>query len=387
MFSERTDWPRDANPLSKAIDTAVGRFDVLDLAASNPTKVNLPMDRGAIAAALAEGAQVDYEPESLGMETARVAVSDYYGRRGVLVDPNQVMITATTSEAYTHLFRLLADPGDAVLAAAPTYPLFDFLTDAANVELQTHRLTYEEQWGLDPDALEAAVTPRTRALLSVAPGNPTGACPGPVDRRRLLTTAAAHNLAIISDEVFLDYLDTPELFAQHSFARNSDNLTFTLSGLSKVAALPHLKLSWTVVSGPDELVQEALGRLEILADTYLSAGTPVQHALPRLLDLAEETQDFLRDRIWDNAATLSELCKNSELRVRARNGGWYAILDLPGGFDDEAFAIALVENDQVITQPGYLYDLEDTPCLVLSLLPEAETFRDGIKAILARGRG
>lgn len=387
MFSTRTAWPRDPNPLTRAIDKARARWDLIDLTQANTTKVNLPMDRGALAAALADGARADYDPAPLGIDKARVAISDYYGRRGVAVDPAQVLVTATTSEAYTYVFRLLADPGEAVLAASPGYPLFDSLAEAAGVRLHTHRQLYQGQWQLDPEALALALTPKTRALLSVSPGNPTGACPGPVDRRRLIQTARAHDLALISDEVFLDYLEVPERFAQTSMARETEVLTFTLSGLSKVAALPHLKLSWVVVSGPDALVKEAMARLEFLADTYLSVATPVQEALPRILDIAEETQDFLRDRLWENAATVRELCAGSPLRPRARDGGWYMVLDLPPDTDDEAEAIRLVEDAQVITQPGFLFDLEDHPCLVISLLPEPETFSEGLRAILARAGG
>lgn len=383
MFSRRTAWSRDLNPLTQAIEAARARYDLIDLSVSNATKVNLPMDRGGVAAALAHGAQADYEPAALGIEKARVAVSDYYGRRGVSVDPAHVVITSTTSEAYTFLFRLLADPGDTVLAATPSYPLFDSLAEAAGVQLTHHALDYEAQWRLNPDALSAAMTPRTKALLSVAPGNPTGACPGPVDRRRLVSTAEQHGLPIISDEVFLDYLDAPERFGQVSMARNQHVLTFTLSGLSKVAALPHLKLSWMVISGPESEVQEALARLEFIADTYLSVATPVQEALPRILELAEETQDFLRDRLWNNAATLKELCEDTWLRPRHRDGGWYAIVDLPDDSDDEQAAIHGVEQAQVITQPGFLFDLEDQPCLVLSLLPEPEQFRQGLRDLLA----
>jgi alanine-synthesizing transaminase len=384
MFSRRTGWARDPNPLAQAVAEVKKRHDVLDLTESNPTRVQLPMDRAAVAAALAQGAEVDYAPAPLGTARAREAVADYYSRRGVTVAPERVVLTATTSEAYVYLFRLLADPGDAVVAATPSYPLFASLAEAAEVRLEPHALQYEGRWRLDPAALAAALSPRVRALLTVGPGNPTGACLGPVDRRRLVQAALQRDLAVISDEVFLDYLDAPERFAAHSFAREAECLTFTLSGLSKVAALPHLKLSWIVVNGPLEAVAEATARLELMADTFLSVATPVQEALPRLLEQAEETQDFLRARLWENADHLRDAARRAGLSVRARDGGWSAILDLPEGFDDEAFALALVEGDQVVVQPGYLYDLTDRPALVLSLLLPPEAFQEGVDRLMAR---
>ncbi|MCB9650174.1 MAG: pyridoxal phosphate-dependent aminotransferase [Deltaproteobacteria bacterium] len=383
MFSRRTSGPREPNPLTRAIAEARARFDLWDLTESNPTRVQLPMDRAAVAAALAKGAEADYVPAPLGADLAREAVADYYSRRGVAVDPARVMLTATTSEAYAYLFRLLADPGEEVVAATPSYPLFGALAEAAEVKLSPHAMLYDGRWRLDPTALAAALSPRTRALLTVGPNNPTGSCLGPVDRRRLVQAALTRGAAVISDEVFLDYLDAPERFAATSFAREAETLTFTLSGLSKVAALPHLKLSWVVVNGPPEQAAEAMDRLEHMADTFLSVGTPVQEALPRLLEQAEETQDFLRGRLWENGDHLRDVARRAGLTVRARDGGWYAVLDLPDGWDDEAFALELVTRAQVVVQPGYLFDLEDRPAVVLSLLPAPEVFQEGVDRLIS----
>lgn len=382
MFSQRTRWGRAENPLTQAIRAARAEGPILDLTASNPTQVGLGFPPEAFAQALARGAAEPYAPEPFGLPKARAAVAAYYQRRGVSVSPEQVLLVATTSEAYAFLFRLLADPGDRILAPAPSYPLFEFLAELADVRLESHRLVYEGRWRLDRVSLDVADGPRAKAVVTVSPNNPTGSCLETAERAHLVEWARARSMAIIADEVFLDYLDDPRAFAAHTFAGESGALSFTLSGLSKVAALPHAKLAWIVVGGPEALAAEARARLEIIADTFLSVATPIQAALPELLEAAEATRAGIRARVAANLETLATHTAGTPLELRARDGGWYAVLSRPGA-DDEAWALELLEKHRVLAHPGYLFDFEEDGCLVLSALAEPEVFTEGVARLVA----
>lgn len=382
VFSERTGWDRTPNPLAEAEAEVRQRFDIIDLTVSNPTQVGLPFNEKALAKIIKQSTRHMYEPAALGTSSARVAVAEYYSRRGVDVDPDRVVITATTSEAYTFVFRILADPQDRILTAQPSYPLFSFLAESASLDLDYHALEYQDRWTLNFDALEAQLSDRTRGLLIVSPNNPTGSCLSFVERRRLIALARARSLPLIADEVFLDYLDTPEHFSRHCFARTDEVLCFTLSGLSKVAGLPQMKLSWMVLSGPDDEINEARQRLEIVADTFLSVATPVQTGLPQLLELAETFQSHLRDRILDNLVTLRSTLPK-EARVRTRDGGWYALVDLPPHQDDQSWALTLLKRDRVLVQPGYLYDGPESS-MVVSLIVPPDTFQTGLSLVSSR---
>ncbi len=378
MFSARTCWPREPNRLALARQRARG--PILDLTESNPTQVGLGPDPTAIAEALAQGALAPYQPEPFGLLQARIAVSAYYAARGLQLDPDDIAMVASTSEAYAHTFRLLADPGDDVLIPSPSYPLFDFLASLQDVRLVPYPLRDSgDRWSTNDSAIVAALTPRTRGLVVVSPNNPTGSVPNPSERAALLDIAHHHDLGLLADEVFLDYADAP--FARTSFAGASEALSFTFSGLSKVGLMPHLKLGWIIVGGPNATKKEAKARLELILDTYLSPATPVQAALPALLSLATGAQETLRARVAQNRAALGAL----GLRVRPSDGGWYAILDLPEPHDDETWALGLLDHG-VYVQPGYFFELPGSS-VVVSLITPPSTFAEALNRLVEYVQG
>jgi alanine-synthesizing transaminase len=379
-FSARTAWPRSENLLSVQLARlrAAGA-PLVDLTTSNPTTADLPYDGPSILAAWASPEALGYAPEALGLASARAAVAAYYARRGLVVSPERVLLTASTSEAYTHLLRLLCDAGDHVLVPTPSYPLFDFLLDLADVARTPYRLAWDGAWYLDRDSVRRALTPRTRAILVVSPNNPTGTVLGADDRAWLCALAAERGLALISDEVFADYA------ASHRAASwiGEPVLTFSLNGLSKVAGLPQLKLGWVVLGGPPAQVDEARARLELVADTFLSVSTPVMVALPTLLAGADAWQRHLVRRLADNRRALVELTRGTALAVRPSDGGWSAIVDGPRLDSDEATSLRLLTEAHVVVHPGYLFDLEQAGCLVLSLLPPPAVFSEGVRRIVS----
>lgn len=337
--------------------------------------------------ALADPRALTYHPESKGLLEARQAVAGYYaGRTGfsarvARVDPEHVLLASGTSEAYSHIFRLLCEVGDEILVPAPSYPLFEFLADLADIRLVPYPLLYDHGWQIDFASLGAALTPRSRAVMVVHPNNPTGSFVKPREAADLAAICAAQEMAIVADEVFLDYGrregDPARTFALHDAA-----LTFTLSGLSKISLLPQMKLAWTVVSGPEALVQTAVERLEIIADTYLSPGTPVQLALPKLLPLRYALQSQLQHRISANLSVLDAALGESKLLTRLdREGGWYAILRVPVTGTDEALAVDLLERCSVLVHPGHFFNFAKDGFLVLSLLTPEPEFEEGVKRL------
>ena len=305
-------------------------------------------------------------------------MADYYGWRGVAVSPQQVILTATTSEAYHALFSLFSDPGDTVLAGRPSYPLIAQLAQMSNVSVDP----FSTLPSLDTDAIGAGLAATAKAVVLVSPNNPTGSCPSIVERRAVLSAAQHHGVPLISDEVFLDYLDAPERFAAKSFARTTETLTATLSGLSKVAGQPGLKLSWIVLNGPGNLVEEARGRLEVWLDAFLSVATPVQNGLREILDASDTFQANLRDRRRENVALLEEACRGTAVSGSCGEGGWYGVLRLPATLDDEAWATDILEREAVYTLPGYLFDFTAEARLVVSLIVPPEDFAEGVGRIL-----
>ncbi len=267
MFADRTNWNLEPNRLSQALERhrASGK-PLLDLSVSNPTKCGFEYENGTILRALSNPASLSYQPDARGLETARQAVVNYYGERGAEVKPGDILLTTSTSEAYSFVFRTLCNPGDELLIPAPSYPLFDYLADIQDVKLVRYPLVYDYGWQIDFHALERAITPRTRGAIVVHPNNPTGHFTKETEAARLNEICRTRDMAIIADEVFLDFLfEEPQ---PASFAANREALTFTMSGLSKIAGLPQMKLAWVVTSGPEPLKREALARLEVIADTY-----------------------------------------------------------------------------------------------------------------------
>jgi aspartate/methionine/tyrosine aminotransferase len=358
--------------------------ELFDLTASNPTTCGFAYPEHEILAALADPRGLVYRPESKGLREAREAVAEYYvGREGFSgpiqrVDPERILLTSGTSEAYSHIFRLLFEAGDEILVPAPSYPLFEFLADLADIRLVPYPLLYDHGWQIDFASLRGAITPRTRAVLVVHPNNPTGSFVKPREAAELADICAAQEMAIVADEVFLDY--TSGTTPAQTFAFSEEALTFTLSGLSKISLLPQMKLAWTVVSGPEAAVQNAIERLEIIADTYLSPSTPVQLALPKFLSLRHSMQVQLRQRIFANLSFLHGVLRESKSLVRLdREGGWYAILRVPVTATDEDLTLALLERFSVLVHPGHFFNFSREGFLVVSLIAQEAEFLEGFR--------
>jgi alanine-synthesizing transaminase len=384
MFASRTSWPLETNRLTRALEESrrSGK-ELFDLTASNPTECGFVYPEREILTALADPRALVYRPESKGLLEAREAVAGYYARRAgfsgpaAAVDPEKILLVSGTSEAYSHIFRLLCEPGDEILVPAPSYPLFEFLAGLADIRLVPYPLLYDHGWQIDFASLRAALTPRSRALLVVHPNNPTGSFIQAREAAELAEICAPREMAIVADEVFLDYAGGPT--PARTFALSGDALTFTLSGLSKISLLPQMKLAWTVVSGPQAAVHSAVERLEIIADTYLSPNTPVQLALPKFLALRGGLQAQLKERISRNLSVLDEMLRESKALARLElQGGWYAILRVPVTQSDDDLAVALLEHASVYVHPGHFFNFSQEGFLVLSLITPENQFKEGI---------
>jgi alanine-synthesizing transaminase len=393
MFASRTKWRLDQNRFAQALDAhrRAGK-ELLDLTISNPTECGVPYPEQRILAALSDPRALAYLPESKGLREAREAVAGYYDGRtgfaatGQSVDPERIILTSGTSEGYSHIFRLLCDAGDEILVPSPSYPLFEFLADLADIQLVPYPLFYDDGWGIDFASLREALTPRSRAVLVVHPNNPTGSFVKPREAAVLAEICAKREMAIVADEVFLDYADEfQNADSARTFALQDAALTFTLSGLSKISLLPQMKLAWMVVSGPESLVQTAVARLEIIADTYLSPSTPVQLALPTFLALRSGLQAQLQERISANLAILDAALRESKLLARLdREGGWYAILRVPATGPDEDLAVELLARCSVLVHPGHFFNFSRDGFLVLSLITPEEQFQEGVRRLRDR---
>jgi aspartate/methionine/tyrosine aminotransferase len=477
MFSDRTGWKLAQNRFTQAVEEVrASGAEILDLTVSNPTRVALEYDLQAILTALASPRALDYDPQAKGLREAREAVARYYRERrdragrdvasyvspsGSDVDPERIVLTTSTSEGYSFVFRLLCNAGDELLVPKPSYPLFEFLADLQDVKLVPYLLIYDHGWQMDFSSLEEAVTARTRGVVVVHPNNPTGSYVSFGEREQLNAFCRAHGLALIVDEVFLDYgLGTSgakapliqqelnrsaegaappkshvgtaapgcpversstasplqELGPQGlkptssvvfngtaeavpfpnpvsetggkdhaSFAGNREVLTFTLSGLSKIAALPQMKVAWVVTSGPGEQVAAAMARLEVIADTYLSMNAPVQWAVPVLLEQRKGIQPQLLERVQRNLAELDRQLAGQKACQRLEvEGGWYVVLRVPVTRSDEELAIELVREKRVLVHPGHFYDFPSDGYLVVSLISTAQDFREGIGKVLGK---
>jgi len=382
MFSRRTEWTLTPNRFTNAIEEArQSGANILDLTISNPTRASLTYDEPAILDSLRNPNSLDYDPQPKGLLSAREAAADYYGKRGESVDPESLVLTTGTSEAYSFVFRLLANPGDEVLVAKPSYPLFDFLADLQDVKLVPFSLIYDHGWQIDFHTLEQAIGETTRAIVLVHPNNPTGSYVRSAEREQLNDLSRQHKLALIVDEVFLDY--SHEGSRRRSFVSNDGALTFTLSGISKISALPQMKLAWIAVSGPDALRQAAMERLEVIADTYLSVSTPVQWAASVLLGERQAIQPQLLKRVRTNLTELDRQLTQQKACARlAVEGGWYVVLRVPAIRSDEELAINLLQQYGVLVHPGHFYDFPQDGYLVLSLISRVEDFREGISRLL-----
>jgi alanine-synthesizing transaminase len=383
MFSTRTRWDLSPNRLNAALE-AKRRSGVtlLDLTESNPTRAGLQAPAGLLAS-LSDPASLLYEPVAFGLRRAREAVAADHARRGLEVDADRILLTASTSEAYAFLFKLLCDPGDEVLVPWPGYPLFEYLANLESVRVSPYAFELDGRFCLTASSLAEAFTPRTRAVVVVNPNNPTGAFLKQDELRVLEAFCADRGLAIISDEVFADYAFTDDPQRAASVARDGPALAFALGGLSKSCALPQLKLAWCAVSGPEALRREAWSRLEVVADTYLSVSTPVQHAAAALLARREELQAPVRARITANLAGLrARLGGGSPASLLEPEGGWYAVLRVPATMPEEEIVLRLLADHDVLAHPGYFFDFPREAYVVLSLLPEPAVFEEGVARIL-----
>jgi len=414
MFSDRTNWKLAQNRFTQAVEEVrAAGAKILDLTVSNPTRAGLVYDSQAILGALGSALALDYDPQSKGLLEAREAVAGYYreqaarGERDVAsnVSPERIVLTTSTSEGYSYVFKLLCNAGDELLVPKPSYPLFEFLADLQDVKLVPYPLIYDHGWQMDFPTLEKAVTERTRGVVVVHPNNPTGSYVQAVEMESLNAFCRVHGLALIVDEVFLDYelsgaaggavelrsaghpraaVSTSAL-PRASFVENQDVLTFTLSGLSKISALPQMKVAWVVTSGPASIVDAAIGRLEVIADTYLSMNAPVQWAVPVLLDQRKSIQRQLLERVKGNLAELDrQLAKQESCQRLNVEGGWYAVLRVPITRSDEELAIELVQERRVLVHPGHFYDFPSDGYLVLSLITPQEEFGEGIGRALEK---
>jgi aspartate/methionine/tyrosine aminotransferase len=388
QFSNRLPPQLDDNPLTRAVAArrAAGE-PVLDLTLANPTQAGLDYPAQEIAAALAEGAAAPYLPEPRGLPTARAAVAHYYRQQHrAEVDPAQLHLTASTSEAYGLLFKLLAKPGAEVLAPQPSYPLIEHLAALEGWKIKNFPLFHEADslWRVDLEALAAGLTPATRAVALIHPHNPTGAFIHPEDARQITAFCAAKKLALIVDEVFLDY-PAPgwENHARTFATPDAAALTFTLGGLSKSCGMPHLKLAWIHTGGPSELAAAAGARLDFVSDAYLNAATPVQAALPQLFALGEKIRAQIQKRVARNYLTLLALDWPEDFAVLPRDAGWTALLRSPAAPNQESLALQLLNRTGVLAHPGYFFDFDSSGpgYHALSLLPEPKTFHAAALAL------
>jgi aspartate/methionine/tyrosine aminotransferase len=385
-FARRTGWDTSDNALTRTLRRLkAGGASIRDLTVSNPAECAFRFSSLDWIKDLGHPDNARYTPDPRGLLPAREAIAEDYARQGIAVDPERIFLTSGTSEGYSHVFRLIADPGDRVLFPRPSYPLFHFLGDLNDVELDFYDLNFEGRWQVDRASVRSRIGARTKAVVVVNPNNPTGSYCGNEDRE-FLRDMCGSRAALISDEVFFDY--SLEARRPSSLLQGAGALTFVLNGLSKALALPQMKLSWIVVGGPPEVVRDAMRRLEVIADTYLSVGAPAQNAAPRWLARKETVQSEIRQRLTENLACLRRQTAGLGARLYPVEGGWYAVLRLPEGADEETVVLELLDRHQVLAHPGYFFDFpESRPHLVLSLLTPPEVWKEGGRGIAEYVKG
>ncbi len=383
MFAKRTNWNLEPNRLSVARDLhrSAGK-PLIDLTISNPTGCGFEYNEGAILSALRNPAALKYEPNPRGLDAARSAVAEYYAERGAAISNDGIFLTTSTSEAYSYVFRMLCNPEDELLIPEPSYPLFGFLADIQDVRLVRYPLVYDYGWQIDLHALEQAITTRTRGVIVVHPNNPTGHYCKLEEMRRLSEICAAHKIPFIADEVFLDFsLDEKQ---SETFAGNAGILSFTLSGLSKICGLPQMKAAWLIVAGPEPWKTQALGRLDVIADTYLSMNAPIQWALPTLLAQRYTFQKQLMARVRENLFELDRQLTGQKSCSRLEmEGGWNAVIRVPATRSDEDLALDLLAAKGVYVHPGHFYDFSSAGYLVVSLITPEKELSEGLRRLLS----
>jgi alanine-synthesizing transaminase len=382
MFSSRFRWDFQPNRLTRMLakKRAEGS-EILDLTESNPTKVGLRYP-AEILEVFRDERMLRYEPSPAGLRDAREAVAGYYLDRGITVEPERILLTASTSEAYAYLFKLLTDPGDEVLVPRPSYPLFEFLATMESVEVRSYPLRYHGQWAIDLDGIVSALTSRTRAIILVNPNNPTGSFVKRNELDELTRMCAERNIALISDEVFSDYWFAADQERVSTLSEQTAGLAFAMSGLSKIAGLPQMKLGWIVMAGERQQREQARERLEWIADTYLSVGTPVQCGAAGLLRWGNSIQRQIRERTAANLQLAREHLAGSPAGLLLVEGGWCGTVQVPNLRSGEEWALQLLEAANLLVQPGFFYDFEGEAFLVCSLLTEQVLFREGLNRLI-----
>lgn len=379
MFSSRTSWSHEKNELTRLLEEKRRRGEpIIDLTLSNPTVAGFVTDPDRILSPLSRRESLQYDPHPFGLPAAREAIARFYSQQGIFVDTANILLTASTSEAYSYIFRLLCNPGDIILVPAPSYPLFDFLAQLNDVSLRYYRLEYDGEWHIDLDSVRSLITSTTRAIVLLHPNNPTGSFVSVTEREAINKLAASRTLPLIVDEVFHPFAFTQQ---PPSFVSNEPTLTFTLNGISKLLGLPQMKLAWMTLSGPDHMVAEARARLEVIADTVLSVNTPVQHALPSYFEHLGSRTEEIGTRVRMNYQSACELLRGSAVSVLRCQGGWNAVLRMPSVMDDERWAMGLLGECGILTHPGSFYNFSRGSHLVISLLPPDIQFVHAVEKI------
>jgi aspartate/methionine/tyrosine aminotransferase len=385
LFAKRTEWELGENPLSLELHKLQAQgVSLFDLTQSNPTQAGIAYPPELILKGFVDPQNLIYAPHPKGMLKTREAVARYYADKGIKVSPENIVLTSSSSEAYGFLFRLLLDPHDRVLLPAPSYPLFSYLAGLNDVEVAYYHIYFDgKAWRIDFDSLEESIERGTKAIVLVSPNNPTGSCIKADEIKRLNALCAEHGVAIISDEVFIDYIFDEAATKYEGLALNTGALSFALGGLSKAMALPQMKLGWIVVNGPKKEVKGALDRLEVIADTYLSVNTPVQHAAPAWLAGRGVVRDQILARVKANEKYLAAAAIDAGARHFPIEGGWYGLVQLTMGMPEDEWALKLLKEKHVVVHPGFFFDFDEEGFLVLSLLTREEVFAEGLKRIFA----
>ncbi|MEI6437484.1 MAG: pyridoxal phosphate-dependent aminotransferase [Candidatus Omnitrophota bacterium] len=384
MFARRTNWELSDNPLAAALAARkASGGKILDLTESNPTRAGIAYPPEMFLGAFNNKESLVYAPEPKGLLKAREAVAAYFAARGVIVPADHLTLTASTSEAYSFLFRLLADPGDRILLPAPSYPLFSYLADINDIEPVYYQLAFDGlKWEIDLESLEkGAKAGKVKAVVLVSPNNPTGSFISADELKDLNVLCVKYKMAIISDEVFSDYLFEGARGRYVSLASNSDVLSFALGGLSKALALPQMKLGWIAANGPRDVLKDALARLEVITDTFLSVNTPVQHACIEWLPKAGVIQEQVMRRVTENLSFLNKTAVGGRAYVYPVDGGWYAVVRAELGLPEDEWAVRLLKDKGVYVHPGFYFDFETEGHIVLSLLTLPDIFRQGVPAL------
>jgi hypothetical protein len=382
VYSRRLSWSSPLNSYSSQIaELRRNGARLLDLTSSNPSACRFRYPHERIASAFRNITDFDYQPDAFGEPRAREAVRAYYSARKLDLDCDRILLTASTSEAYGHLFKFLCDPEDEILIPLPSYPLFEYLASLESVRTVPYSVRYDGSWHIDFHGLESRITERTKGIVVVNPNNPTGSFLKHEETDRLFDIAKRRGLVLIADEVFFDYPLEQREGRTRTFVHRDDVLSFSLNGLSKSAGMPQMKLGWMVINGPRQERELARERLGLILDTYLSVNTPVQRALPDLMQIGMEVQQQIQRRIRDNQETVQERLAHSSAHPLHTEGGWCVIVRLPGTRSEEEWLETLLTEDQIIVQPGYFFDMPAEPYVVLSLLTPPAVFDEGVERL------